>query len=175
MGFKHQSMAENIHRTATGGWLKWALLAGVICFGFILPDSFSDHTKIVHFAAHMGMSFFVASVIYVICNILLRMKRSTSFTLLILITLVIGGLYKYWEISTLGLVHAYSFGGLLKATGVYTSMSQNTSGLLAAILLIELIFSRVRLLHHVLVPGSPLSTTAAPFRPLHRQINIPRV
>lgn len=35
------------------------LAAGIICFGILLPDSLSDHNKIVHFSAHFGMSFFL--------------------------------------------------------------------------------------------------------------------
>ena len=122
----------------------------------------------------MGMSFFVATVSYVICNIFLRMKRSASFALLVLITLVVGAIYKYWEIAGEGLLHAYSLGTLLKATGCYTSMSQNISGMCAAILLIELISSRVHSIRHALVPGSPLSMGEAPFHPARRQTGIPR-
>jgi hypothetical protein len=114
------------------------LLAAIAYFGFVFPDSFSNHTKLVHFCAHMGMSFFLASCLYIICNIVLRMRRSVSVIILTVITLVIGAIYKYLEISGEGLLHAYNnFGELLKYTGCYTSMSQNTAGLLAAILLIE--------------------------------------
>jgi hypothetical protein len=117
--------------------IRLLLLAGIVYFGFIFPDSLSDHTKMVHFCAHMGMSFFVASCVYVICNIMLQMKRLASLLMLTVITLVVGGIYKYFEISGEGLLHAFSFGELLKVTGCYTSMSQNTAGILAAILLIE--------------------------------------
>ena len=113
------------------------LLAGIVYFGFIFPDSLSDHTKILHFCAHMGMSFFLASCVYVICNIMLRMKRTASLLMLTVITLVIGAIYKYFEIAGEGLLHAFSFGELLRITGCYTSMSQNAAGMLAAILLIE--------------------------------------
>ena len=57
--------------------------------------------------------------------------------MLTLITLVIGAIYKYFEIAGEGLLHAFSFGELLRVTGCYTSMSQNAAGMLAAILLIE--------------------------------------
>jgi hypothetical protein len=117
--------------------IRLLLLAGIVYFGFVFPDSLSDHTKILHFCAHMGMSFFVASCVYVICNIMLHMKRSASLVMLTVITLVVGGIYKYFEISGEGLLHAFSFGELLKVTGCYTSMSQNAAGTLAAILLIE--------------------------------------
>ena len=118
-------------------FIRIMLLAGIIYFGFIFPDSLSDHTKILHFCAHMGMSFFLASLVYVICNMMLRMKRSSSLIMLTVITLVIGGIYKYFEISSLGLLQAFSFGELLRVTGCYTSMSQNMAGMLTAILLIE--------------------------------------
>jgi hypothetical protein len=157
-----------------GKWQKGGLLAGIICFGFILPDSLSDHTKLVHFAAHMGMSFLVASFSYVIFNLVFRLNKSTSMGLLILITLIVGGIYKYWEITATGRAGDYSLGPLLKVTGCYTSMSQNTSGLLAAILLIELIFSRVRALHHAPAPGSLLLMAAAPSRLPRRQKDNPR-
>jgi hypothetical protein len=117
--------------------IRLLLLAGIVYFGFIFPDSLSDHTKMLHFCAHMGMSFFVASCVYVICNIMLHMKRLASLFMLTLITLIVGGIYKYFEISGEGLLHAFSFGELLKVTGCYTSMSQNAAGTLAAILLIE--------------------------------------
>jgi hypothetical protein len=117
--------------------IRLLLLAGIVYFGFIFPDSLSDHTKMLHFCAHMGMSFFLASCIYVVCNIMLHMKRSVSLLLLTLTTLIIGAIYKYFEIEGEGLLHAFSFGELLKVTGCYTSMSQNTAGMLAAILLIE--------------------------------------
>lgn len=122
------------------------LLLGIIYFGFIFPDSLSDHTKLVHFAAHMGMSFFVASCIYVVCNLMLRLKRTTSLTLLIIITTIIGGIYKYLEIASQGMLQMdYSLGILLRISGCYTSMSQNTAGLLAAILLIEYVVHYVRM------------------------------
>ncbi len=126
------------------------LLAAIVYFGFVFPDSFSNHTKLVHFCAHMGMSFFLASCLYIGCTIILRMRKSVSLVILTIITLVVGAIYKYFEISGEGLLHAYdSLGELLRRTGCYTSMSQNTAGLLAAILLIEyaianLPFSRVR-------------------------------
>src|ERR1700748_2048984 len=117
--------------------VRLLLLAGIVYFGFIFPDSLSDHTKVLHFCAHMGMSFFLASCIYVICNIMLHMKRPVSLLMLTVITLIIGAIYKYFEIAGQGLLHAFSFGELLKVTGCYTSMSQNAAGMLAAILLIE--------------------------------------
>lgn len=117
--------------------IRIALIGGIVFFGFIYPDSFSDHDKMLHFAAHVGMSFFVASCIYVICNIRFRMRKIPSHIILIATTLIIGALYKYFEISDAGVLHLYSFGRLLTITGCYTSMSENIAGILAAILLIE--------------------------------------
>lgn len=99
----------------------------------------------LHFSAHVGMSFFVASCVYVLCNVMLRIGKTGSMTILIVTTLIIGAIYKYLEIAAEGLLHAYSFNDLMKATGVYTSMSQNTAGVLAAILLIEYVISYYRL------------------------------
>jgi hypothetical protein len=142
---------------------------GIIYFGFIFPDSFSDHTKLLHFAAHVGMSFLVASCVYVVCNLMLRLKRVASITLLVVITTIIGAIYKYLEISSQGMLDKdWSLGLLLKISGWYTSMSQNTAGLLAAILLIDYVVHRVPALL------SPLLTAAAPFRPSHHQTGSPR-
>jgi hypothetical protein len=137
---------EAIRRNkVVGRWTRAALLIGIVYFGFIFPDSLSDHTKILHFAAHMGMSFFIASCIYVVCNLMLRMKKAMSLTVLIVVTTIIGGIYKYLEIASEGMLHNdYNLGFVLKITGCYTSMSQNTSGLLAAILLIEYLVQYVR-------------------------------
>ena len=129
--------------------IRGILLGGIIYFGFVFPDSLSDHTKMVHFCAHMGMSFFVASCVYVICNLMLHMKRSWSLLTLTIATLIVGAFYKYFEISGEGRLHAYdSLADLLKATGCYTSMSQNTAGILAAILLIEYTVQYVRRTSH---------------------------
>lgn len=169
--------SSNLHKSKNsmiGKFTRLALLIGIICFGFIFPDSLSDHTKLLHFAAHMGMSFFVAICSYVVADVMLHMKRAASLTLLVIVTLVVGVIYKYFEISSLGLIETYSFWPLLKATGCYTSMSQNTAGLLAAILLIELIFSRVRSLHHALVPGSLLSAAEVLSHPVRPRTSIPR-
>lgn len=128
--------------------VRTVLLAGIVYFGFVFPDSLSDHEKTLHFCAHMGMSFLVATCIYVVCNIMLRISPTRSLVILSVVTLMIGAIYKYLEIAGEGLLHAYTFGGLLKATGCYTSMSQNTAGLLAAILLIEYLASYVRKLRY---------------------------
>lgn len=127
-----------------GRLIRILLFAGIIYFGFIFPDSLSDHEKMLHFSAHVGMSFLVASCVYVVCNFMLRIRRSRSLIILSVVTLIIGAIYKYLEISGEGLLHAYSFGELLKVTGCYTSMSQNAAGLLAAILVIEYVVQYLR-------------------------------
>jgi hypothetical protein len=125
--------------------IRLALFIGIVYFGFVFPDSLSDHTKMLHFSAHVGMSFFIASFIYVLCNIMLHIRKTYSFAILIVITLIVGAIYKYLEISGEGLLHAYPLGDLLVATGCYTSMSQNTAGILAAILLIEYVIAYGRI------------------------------
>ena len=115
------------------------LSAGIICFGFVFPDSLSDHTKIVHFSAHFGMSFLVASCFYAIFTVKLQLNKKISYIILIAGTLVIGAMYKYWEIASQGLLGDLSFNTL---NGCLTSMFQNTSGLLAAILVIEYFLDR---------------------------------
>jgi hypothetical protein len=124
---------------------RLGLMAGIIYFGFIFPDSLSDHEKMLHFSAHVGMSFFIASCMYVLCNIILRISKTRSIVILVITTLIIGGIYKYFEIAGEGLLHAYPFNQLMKNCGVYTSMSQNTAGILTAILLIEYVFSYFRI------------------------------
>ena len=54
------------------------LAAGVFCFGVVLPDSFSDHVKLVHFSAHFGMSFLLALCFYTLCTIKLRFSKLFS-------------------------------------------------------------------------------------------------
>ena len=107
------------------------LLAGVVCFGVVLPDSLSDHNKLVHFSAHFGMSFLLALCFYMICTVKMRISKLFSYTVLITATLFIGVIYKYWEIATQGMIGNYSFHTIMDRTGVMTSMSQNLSGLLA--------------------------------------------
>ena|SRR5450755_4244235 len=113
------------------------LATGVFFFGVILPDSLSDHNKLLHFSAHFGMSFLLAFCLYMVCTLRLRISKVFSYTFLIGCTLCIGVIYKYWEIATTGMIGNYSFHTIVDRTGVMTSMSQNISGLLAAILLIE--------------------------------------
>jgi hypothetical protein len=118
------------------------LAAGVGCFGFILPDSLSDHDKFVHFSAHFGMSFLLAFCFYMICAIKMNVTKTFTYAVLISATLFIGIVYKYWEIATYGFIGNYSFHRIIDSTGLVTSMSQNLSGLLGAILLIEGLLER---------------------------------
>ncbi len=113
------------------------LAAGVFCFGLILPDSISDHTRLVHFSAHFGMSFLLALCSYLLCTIKLRVSKTQSYIILITATLLIGVFYKYWEIASQGTFDRFSFSMAIEQTGALTSMSQNLSGLFAAMLLIE--------------------------------------
>jgi hypothetical protein len=131
-------MENNTKKWILDGLVRFALLGGIVYFGFIFPDSFSNHEKLLHFSAHVGMSFLIASCVYVICNIRFRIGKFTSIGILVGATLVIGAIYKYLEISGQGMLNnSYNLWDLLTITGCYTSMSQNMAGVLAAILLIE--------------------------------------
>jgi hypothetical protein len=129
------------------------LATGVCCFGVILPDSLSDHDKLVHFTAHFGMSFLLATCFYFICTVRMRISKALSYTVLITATLFIGIIYKYWEIATEGMIGSYSFHAIMDKTGVMTSISQNISGLMGAILMIECLIGR-NLATPVLKPGT---------------------
>jgi hypothetical protein len=120
----------------------FSLVSGIICFGFILPDSTSDHTKLLHFAAHFGMSFLILSCSYAFCSLQWKMSRSGSYGLAILLTLAFGSVYKYMEISSQGIIQRFELGELLSITGCYTSMSQNLAGIFAAMLIIHYFFGR---------------------------------
>ena len=122
--------------------ILWSLAVGVACFGFILPDSLSDHYRLVSpFGAFRNELF--------TCILFLHHLHSedagfqdVTYTVLIAATLFIGVFYKYWEIATCGMIGNYSFHKIIGSTGVATSMSQNISGLLGAILLIEGLVAR---------------------------------
>jgi hypothetical protein len=118
------------------------LAAGVLIFGVVLPDSFSDHDKLLHFAAHFGMSFLLALSFYFFCVIALRATKRSAYMVLVLATLSIGVLYKLWEIAPLDMLSRYSFSRTVEITGAMTSMSQNLSGMMAAMLLIEGLIDR---------------------------------
>ncbi len=118
------------------------LATGVFCFGIVLPDSLSTHVKMVHYAAHFGMSFLLALCFYMICTVKMRISKTISYTVLVTATLFIGVLYKYWEIATQGMIGNYSFHAIIDLTGAMTSMSQNLSGLFGAMLLIEGLLDR---------------------------------
>jgi ABC-type branched-subunit amino acid transport system permease subunit len=153
MGKESVRMESAITNKWTGNkWtsriVRMALVAGIAYFGFIFPDSLSDHEKLLHFAAHVGMSFLAASFIYIICNIKFRIRKAPSLIILISSTTVIGIIYKYWEISSQETAHLYTFGDLLTVTGCYTSLSQNTAGILAAILMIEYVYAYLLPMRH---------------------------
>jgi hypothetical protein len=118
------------------------LASGVLCFGVIFPDSLSTHVQLVHYAAHFGMSFLLALCFYMICTVKMKISKTISYTVLITATLMIGVLYKYWEIATEGMIGNYSFHFIIDQTGVLKSMSQNLSGLFGAMLLIEGLLDR---------------------------------
>jgi hypothetical protein len=120
--------------------ILFLLGAGVVCFGFVFPDSLSDHDKILHFSAHFGMSFLIASCFYAFCTVKMRVSKKISYLVLITATLMIGCMYKYLEIQEL--VGHYSFNIIMDRTGCLTSMSQNMSGLMASILVIEYFFPK---------------------------------
>ena len=127
---------KNIYHTKD--YLILLLLAtGVCCFGLVFPDSISDHDKLVHFSAHFGMSFLVALCFYLLCTIKFRISKQLTYFILVSATLLIGILYKYWEITTLGMFEKMNFSTVIVNTGVMRSMSQNISGIMAAALLIE--------------------------------------
>lgn len=67
----------------------------------------------------------------------MRISKSFTYKILITATLFIGIVYKFWEIATGGMIGDYSLRTILDTKGVATSMSQNISGLLGAIFLIE--------------------------------------
>ena len=113
------------------------LFIGIVYLGFIFPNSFSDHERLLHFAAHVGMSFLLACCVYVICNVRLRINKARSYIILLVTIFIVGSLYKYFEIAGEGMLRrSYSFGQLLTVNGYYASMSLNFAGALGAILLI---------------------------------------
>jgi hypothetical protein len=136
------------------------LATGVFCFGVILPDSFSDHVKLVHFSAHFGMSFLLALCFYLLCTVKWKISKSFTYTILVTATLFIGIVYKFWEIATHGEIGILPILTIMDRSSVMTSMSQNLSGLLAGMLLIEglldrnLIISAYRSGNLHLAPGS---------------------
>jgi hypothetical protein len=134
------------------------LASGVFCFGLILPDSLSDHVKLVHFSAHFGMSFYLRFVFT--CSALLNGEYQS----LLLIHINCRHAFyrnriKFWEIALHGEIGTLPILTIMDRSSVMTSMSQNLSGLLAGILLIEglpdrnLIVSAYRSGNLHLIPG----------------------
>lgn len=132
------------NKTLRDRLIIFALVSGTICFGFILPDSTSDHNKILHFAAHFGMSFLLLSISYAFLNLKWGFSRTGSHIISIAFTLFIGCLYKYAEIASQGIMNNFSFGQLLDLTGCYTSMSQNLAGIFAGMFIIHYFFKGIR-------------------------------
>jgi hypothetical protein len=131
---KNQTLRERL--------VIFSLVSGIICFGFIFPDSVSDHNKILHFSAHFGMSFLILSISYAFCNLKWGMSRTGSHIISIASTLLVGCIYKYAEISSQGIISTFSFGQLLELTGCYTSMSQNLAGICAGMFIIHYFFGK---------------------------------
>jgi hypothetical protein len=130
------------NRTLRDRLVIFALVSGIICFGFVFPDSISDHNKILHFAAHFGMSFLLLSISYAFLNLKWGFSRTGSHIISIAFTLFIGCIYKYAEIASQGIMNSFSFGQLMDLTGCYTSMSQNLAGILAGMFIIHYFFGR---------------------------------
>ena len=133
-----KSLMKN--KTHSKRLLIFSLVSGIICFGFILPDSMSDHNKILHFSAHFGMSFLLLSISYAFLNLKWGLHRTGSHIISIAFTLFIGCIYKYAEIASQGIINSFSFGQLMNLTGCYASISQNIAGILAGIFIIHYFF-----------------------------------
>jgi hypothetical protein len=118
------------------------LLVGMVFFGFILPDSLGDHDKMVHFAAHFGMSFLISCLIYAFSRYKLHLKIASSYFLVIGITLVLGSVYKWMELISQGKLASFQVSKLFQVSGYYTSMSQNISGILATFLMFTYFFRK---------------------------------
>jgi hypothetical protein len=112
------------------------LLASAILLGIVFPGSFSDHDTLLHFSAHFGISFLISFVLYKILTIRFQWPRLTSFVIVFLVILAFGAIYKIFEISGNSLIQYLPFSKILRVTGFYISMSQNTAGILCAFALI---------------------------------------
>ena len=133
------------NRTLRERLVIFSLVSGIICFGFVFPDSTSDHNKMLHFAAHFGMSFLLLSISYAFLHLKWGFSRSGSQVLAIGFTVFVGCIYKYAEITSQGIANSFSFSQLLTLTGCYTSMSQNVAGIFAGMFIIHYFFgNRVR-------------------------------
>jgi hypothetical protein len=73
------------------------------------------------------------------------MKKMTSILFALLSVMIFGAIYKLIEIYFSFGVQEMPFFGALSATGFYTSMSQNISGVLAAFALIIYFDNIIRL------------------------------
>jgi hypothetical protein len=106
-----------------------------VLLGIILPNSFSDHYKLLHFAAHFGMSFLIANSFYKLLSIKIH-HRFKSFLVVFLSILILGSVYKLFEIHSFLTDTSLSFSRVLLMTGFYTSMAQNFGGMCASFVLI---------------------------------------
>jgi cell division protein FtsW (lipid II flippase) len=132
-------------KETSGRFTEAALFISIVLFGVVLPNSFSNHERLLHFCAHTGMSFLLASCVYVVCSIRLQLSRKNSYIILFIFLFVIGSLYKYFEIrGERSWQHPASFGQSFLINGYYRSMSENLAGALMAILVIRYVISYQR-------------------------------
>jgi hypothetical protein len=115
----------------------WIAVFSVISvlLGIILPNSFSDHYKLLHFSAHFGMSFLIANSFYKLLSIKMQHKFR-SFLVVFLSILIVGSVYKLFEIHSFFADTSLTFSRILLMTGFYTSMSQNLGGMFASFVLV---------------------------------------
>jgi len=76
------------------------------------------HDQMVHFAAHFGMSYAIHTFLYAVFYRAFSLRRGIAISLAILITLAVGGGYKYIEMAQNSEIPA----------NVSESMIQNTLG-----------------------------------------------
>jgi hypothetical protein len=146
--------------------LPWILVFGIFYFGFVFPAVPPGHDKVVHFAAHFGMSFLISCLVYAFCILKLNLRKGIANWLLVLVTLLVGSVYKLMELVSEGLLSSFQLGKLLQLSGFYNSMSQNISGMLATLLMIHFFLGKPL---HLAGPGPVLAVRhpAAPDNSYH--------
>jgi hypothetical protein len=112
------------------------LLIAIILLGIVLPASFSDHYKLLHFSAHFGTSFLVAYFLFKLFTVRFRVNKVPSFIWSFIIAFIFGAIYKFFEISATPFINTMPLPKILDMTGFYISMSQNTAGILSAFVLV---------------------------------------
>ncbi len=112
------------------------MILGVAIFGIIFPDSFSDHYSLLHFSAHFGMSFLLSTFLHKIFLLNAGGRKWAPFVWVFMIVSIIGVIYKFFEIYYISHFPEVSVYNALIFSGFFTSISQNTSGILAAFSLI---------------------------------------